>query len=170
MPFSTDGPSGALMTASGEGRPVHVLGADLMIRVSSRDTDGAFTVFEGRIPPLEGPPLHRHPDQDESFYVVEGEFRFEVDGHEIYASAGASVVAPRGSCHTFQNIGSERGRMITTVIPGGLDLFFEEVEAVSPRGASPDPGKLLPVFKKHGQEMLGPPLRVRDASAASGAD
>jgi len=167
MPTAT---SAALMTASGEGRPVHVLGADLTIRVSSRDTGGAFAVFEGRIPPLEGPPLHRHPDQDESFYIVEGEFRFEVDGQEIYASAGASVVAPRGSSHTFQNVGRERGRMITTVVPGGLDLFFEEIEEVSPRGTAPDLARLLPVFKKHGQEMLGPPLRVRDAAGASGAD
>ena len=162
--------SAALMTASGEGRPVHVLGADLTIRVSSRDTNGAFTVFEGRIPPLEGPPLDRHPGQDESFYIVEGDFRFEVDGQEIYASAGATVVAPRGSTHTFQNVGRERGRMITTVVPGGLDLFFEDIETVSPRGTAPDLARLLPVFKKHGQEMLGPPLRVRDASAASGAD
>jgi len=162
--------SAALMTASGEGRRVHVLGSDLTIRVSSRDTNGAFAVFEGRVPPLEGPPLHRHPAQDESFYVVEGEFRFEVDGEEIYASAGASVVAPRGSSHTFQNVGSERGRMITTVVPGGLDLFFEDIEAVSPRGTAPDLAKLLPVFKKHGQEMLGPPLRVREAVGASAAD
>ncbi|MEO8368337.1 MAG: cupin domain-containing protein [Candidatus Solibacter sp.] len=160
----------ALMTANGEGRPVHVLGSELMIRVSSRDTHGAFAVFESCIAPLEGPPLHRHPNQDESFYILEGEFRFEVDGQEFHASAGASVVAPRGSSHTFQNVGQERGRMITTVVPGGLDLFFEDVEAVSPRGVAPDLARLLPVLKKHGQEMLGPPLRVRDAGVASGAD
>jgi len=170
MPESTNLRSVALMTASGEGRPVHVLGSDLTIKVSSRDTNGAFAVFEGRIPPLEGPPLHRHPDQDESFYIVEGEFRFEVDGQEIYASAGASVVAPRGSSHTFQNVGRERGRMVTTVVPGGLDLFFEDLEAVAPRGSAPDPAKLQPVFEKHGQELLGPPLKVREAGGAAGAD
>ena len=60
--------------------------------------------------------------------------------------------------------------MITTVVPGGLDLFFEDIEAVSPRGTAPDLAKLLPVFKKHGQEMLGPPLRVREAVGASAAD
>ncbi len=59
--------------------------------------------------------------------------------------------------------------MVTTVIPGGLDLFFENIEDVSPRGTAPDLATLLPVFKKHGQELLGPPLRVREAGA-SGAD
>src|SRR5690349_11764089 len=110
----------AFVSGRGEGRPVHVLGADIIVKISSRDTKGAFTVFEGRTPPLDGPPLHRHRDQDEWWYIVEGEYRFEVDGEEIYASAGATVFAPRGSRHTFQNIGSERGRTITTVVPGGV--------------------------------------------------
>ena len=78
----------ALVSGRGEGRPVHVLGADLTIKISSRDTNGAFAVFEGCTPPLEGPPLHRHRDHDEWWYIVEGEYRFEVDGEEIYASAG----------------------------------------------------------------------------------
>jgi mannose-6-phosphate isomerase-like protein (cupin superfamily) len=109
MSVSTNGRLEALVSERGEGRPVHVLGGDLTIKISSRDTNGAFTVLEGRTPPLEGPPLHRHRDQDEWWYIVEGDYRFEVDGKEIYASAGATVFAPRGSRHTFQNVGNERG-------------------------------------------------------------
>ena len=155
----------ALVSGRGEGRPVHVLGAELTIKISSRDTNGAFTVFEGHTPPLEGPPLHRHRDHDEWWYIVQGEYRFEVDGKEIHATAGATVFAPRGSSHTFQNVGAEPGWTITTVVPGGVDLFFEDLEKVVPRGAVPDPAKVLPIFEKHGQEMLGPPLRTRPAVA-----
>jgi quercetin dioxygenase-like cupin family protein len=154
-----------LVSGQGEGRPVHVLGADLTIKISSRDTNGAFAVFEGHTQPLEGPPLHRHRDQDEWWYIVEGEYRFEVDGEEIYASAGATVFAPRGSRHAFQNVGNEPGWTITTVVPGGVDLFFEDLEKAVPRGAAPDPAKIRAVFERHGQELLGPPLGVR-ASAA----
>jgi len=160
----------ALVSAPGDGRQVHVLGSDLTIRISSRDTNGAFAVFEGRTPPLEGPPLHIHRDHDEWWYIVEGEYRFEVDGDEIYASAGATVFAPRGSRHTFQNVGSEAGWTIGTVVPGGLDLFFEDLEKAVPRGAVPDPAKLLPILEKHGQELLGPPLRARSVVASSAAD
>ena len=160
-----------IVSARGEGRLVHVLGADLTIRISSRDTNGAFAVFEGRTPPLEGPPLHRHRDQDEWWYIVEGEYRFEVDGEEIYASAGATVFAPRGSCHTFQNVGKERGWTITTVVPGGVDLFFEDLEKVVPRGARPDPAKMQPVFEKYNQELLGPPMGARgSAGVVEGSD
>lgn len=149
------------MVEPGNGRPVHVLGNELVIKISSRDTGGAFAVFEGRTQPLGGPPLHRHRDQDEWWYIIEGEYRFEVDGQEIYAAAGATVFAPRGSCHTFQNVGPAPGRTVTTVVPGGIDLFFEEVETVAPRGTAPDPAKLAPVFQKYGQELLGPPLAGR---------
>src|SRR6516164_2168923 len=128
MSDSTSPQRKALVSARGEGRPVHVLGADLTIKISSRDTNGAFAVFEGFTEPLQGPPLHRHRDEDEWWYIVEGEYRFEVDGEEIYASAGDTVFAPRGSSHTFQNIGAERGRTIGTSVPGGLDVFFEELE------------------------------------------
>src|SRR4051812_33273881 len=87
----------AVVSGSGQARPVHVLGADVTIKISSRDTDGAFCVFEAHTPPLEGPPLHRHPDHDEWWYIVEGQYRFEIDDQEVYASAGATVFAPRGS-------------------------------------------------------------------------
>jgi mannose-6-phosphate isomerase-like protein (cupin superfamily) len=157
----------AIVSGYGAGRPVHVLGADLTIKISSRDTNGAFAVFEGRTAPLEGPPLHRHSQHDEYWYIVEGEYRFEIDGAEVYASAGASVYAPRGSRHTFQNIGTERGWTITTVVPGGIDLFFEELDRAVPRGAIPDPAKIQPIFDKYGQELLGPPLRARSARAGS---
>jgi mannose-6-phosphate isomerase-like protein (cupin superfamily) len=157
----------ALVSEAGEGLPVHVLGADLKIKISSRDTNGAFAVFEGRTLPLEGPPLHRHTDQDEYWFIVKGEYRFEVDGREIYASAGATVFAPRGSSHTFQNWGTEPGWTITTVVPGGVDLFFEELAALFPSGARPDPAKLHSVFQKYNQELLGPPLRVRSEVAAA---
>jgi len=139
-------------------RRIHVLGGEVTIRLSSEETNGAFTVFEGTTPPLQGPPLHRHPDQDEWWHIVEGDFRFVVDERQIEARAGDIVFAPRGSRHTFQNIGNAPGRTITTVIPGGIDLFFQDLESAAPRGTSPDPAKLIPVFERHHLELLGPPL------------
>jgi mannose-6-phosphate isomerase-like protein (cupin superfamily) len=158
--------SRAFKVEPGSGRPIHVLDNEVIIKIPSRHTGGAFTVFEGRTEPLAGPPLHAHRDQDEWWYILEGEFKFEVDGQEIYAAAGATVFAPRGSRHTFQNIGGTPGRTLTTVVPGGVDLFFEELEAGAPRGTAPDPVKLLPILKKYGQELLGPPLASRSVNTA----
>ena len=161
MPVITNARPDAFVMDRGKGWPIHVVGAEMTIKISSRDTDGAFAVFEDLTQPLQGPPLHRHLEQDEWWYIVEGEFKFEVDGREIFASAGATVFAPRGSCHTFQNVGTAPGRMVTTVVPGGLDIFFSEFETVAPRGTVPDPAKLVPVFERHELELLGPPLGAR---------
>jgi quercetin dioxygenase-like cupin family protein len=160
----------AFIVNGGEGRKIHVIGEEVIVKISSRDTGGAFTVIEGSTRPRYGPPLHVHRNQDETFYVVEGEYRFEVDGQEIYATAGATVFAPRGSRHTFQNVGAGTGRIVSTVVPGGLDVFFEDLEAVAPRGTAPDRTKILPVFEKHGMELVGPPLRMREMAMACGAD
>ena len=101
MPVFANAPGNALVVNRGEGRSIDVLGNDVQIQIASRDTGNAFTVFEAQTEPLQGPPLHLHRDQDECWYILEGEYRFEVDGQEIYARAGATVFAPRGSRHTF---------------------------------------------------------------------
>ena len=145
-----------------DGKVIQVVGDEVIVKVSSRDTDGAFAVFEGRTQPNSGPPLHLHRDEDEVWRVLEGEYLFEVDGDEIYAGPGATVFAPRGTRHTFQNIGRTPGRLVTTVVPGGLDLFFEEIESL-------DPAKAVTVFEKCGLELHGPPLAARKV-AASAAD
>jgi mannose-6-phosphate isomerase-like protein (cupin superfamily) len=167
MLVAENGRRDAFIMERGDGRPIHVVGDEVTIKISSRDTGGAFTVFEGRTRPLHGPPLHLHRDQDEWWYILEGEYRFQVDGQEIHAGAGATVFAPRGSRHTFQNIGATPGRMVTTVVPGGLDLFFEELETVVPRGTVPDPAKMVPIFEKHNLELLGPPLASRPMAGSA---
>jgi mannose-6-phosphate isomerase-like protein (cupin superfamily) len=155
----------ALVTGNGAGRSFKVGGGEITIKVSTHDTGGAFATFEGRTEPLDGPPLHMHYVQDECFYILEGEYKFEVDGQEIFVGAGDTVFAPRGSRHTFQVVGKTAGRALTTVIPGGLDLFFEKfAKAVSPE-TMPDPVKLAPLFHKHGLELLGPPLAARPLQA-----
>jgi mannose-6-phosphate isomerase-like protein (cupin superfamily) len=153
-----------------DGKPIHVVGDDVTIKISSRDTGGAFTVFESRTLPLHGPPLHIHHEQDEAWRVLEGEFLFEVDGQEIFAGKGATVFAPKGTRHTFQNIGTTPGRLMTTVVPGGLDLFFEELEHAAPKGRVPDPAAIAPLFVEHGMELLGPPLANRTVATSVGAD
>jgi quercetin dioxygenase-like cupin family protein len=136
------------------------------VKISSRDTNGAFAVMEDRTNPNEGPPLHLHHQQDEWWHILEGQYLFEVDGRQMRAGPGDTVFAPRGSRHTYQNVGSAPGRTVITVVPGGLDLFFEEVRAAFPPGSTPDLDKLVPIFQKHGLELLGPPMAARQSTAA----
>jgi mannose-6-phosphate isomerase-like protein (cupin superfamily) len=143
------------------GRLLRVVGNEMLVKISSGDTNGAFTVLEDYTPPSGGPPLHVHHVQDEWWYILEGEYLFEVDGQEIHAGPGATVFARHGTRHTFMNVGTAMGRMLVTAVPGGLDVFFEEVDGVTPQGGLPDLEVLAALARKHGLEVLGPPLAAR---------
>ena len=145
------------------GQALPVVGEQMFVKISSRDTNGAFAVIEDYTPPQGGPPLHRHLVQDEWWYILEGQFLFEVDGKEIHVGPGMTVFARHGSCHAFQNVGTTMGRSLVTVVPGGLDIFFEEISKIAPSSAAQlDPKALAALFAKHGLELLGPPLAARD--------
>lgn len=139
------------------GQPFAIIGGNhkMSIKLSGKDTGGQFAVIEDVSQPKAGPPLHLHHREDESFYVIEGEFVFEVDGQCVEAAAGDFVFAPRGSAHRYQNRGTSEGRLLVMVQPAGLDDFFEELSRIE---GPPSPEAMVPVFAKHGLELLGPPL------------
>jgi quercetin dioxygenase-like cupin family protein len=153
----------AFLVKAGEdhiGRSLYVVGSDISIKISTEDTGGAFAVFEDHTPAQAGPPLHSHRYQDEWWYILKGRYRFQVDGEIILAGPGDTVFAAKGTRHASQNIGSETGVTLTTVVPGGLDVFFAELSEAVPRGTEPNPAAVAPIFEKHDLELIGPPLAV----------
>jgi len=165
VPDNSKPPSSGFAVPAGEarnGKPLPVVGDEVTIKIASRDTGGAFTVFEDVTPPRAGPPLHLHNVQDEWWYIVEGNYLFEVDGKEIHAGPGATVFAPKGSRHTFMNVGDAPARSLITVVPGGLDLFFEDLSAAAHTADPPDNEVVARIFHQHGLELLGPPLWARE--------
>jgi quercetin dioxygenase-like cupin family protein len=78
----------------------------------------------------------------------------------VCAGPGDTVCGPRGSRHTLLNIGSTPGRTLVTVVPGGLDMFFQELSVAVPVGTPPNPSVVQPIFTRYGLELLGPPLSL----------
>lgn len=62
------------------------------------------------------PPYHSHPETDETYYVIEGELTFSVEGELISAPAGATVFIERGKIHSFA-IETESANMLILVMP-----------------------------------------------------
>ena len=150
----------ALVLAPGESRTgaaLQIYTSQVKVKLSGADTAGAYAIVESVTEPQGGPPLHRHTREDESFYVLEGEFLFEVDGQRIHAGPGSAVFAPRGTVHTFKNVGATPGRMLGVVQPAGLDSFFEDMDAAG-TSKEPDIAMLAQIFQKYGLELVGPPL------------
>jgi quercetin dioxygenase-like cupin family protein len=67
-------------------------------------------------PSFEVPP-HQHDDHLDSFYVLEGEVEFVVDGDVVRAGPGTFVAAPPGTTHGFRNPGSGRVRVLNMHAP-----------------------------------------------------
>jgi hypothetical protein len=72
-----------------------------------------------------GPPLHVHENEDEGYYVLEGEHTFFVGEQAIEASTGTWVFGPRRVPHTYRCESSE-GRHLFFIMPGGFEGFYAE--------------------------------------------
>ena len=135
-------------------------GGPLLIKVRGEQSGGALTVVENVIAPGDGPPLHTHANEDESWYVLEGRLRFKLGGEMRAAPAGSFVFVPRGVPHGFQNVGEEPARILLIFNPSGMERFFDRFAALTPDEVGPEAFKRLGADV--GMDVVGPPLRVSD--------
>jgi mannose-6-phosphate isomerase-like protein (cupin superfamily) len=129
-------------------------------RVSSDDSGGACSIFELGAPPRFGPPRHVHHREDEWYYILSGEFIFEVGSGRHHLATGSSIWLPRDIPHCWANEGKVDGKVILMCQPGGFEKFFEEASQGPPL-TSQDPAalqKLHALHAKYGMELLGPPI------------
>ena len=152
----------AFILEEAEGRtrePLDILGQKTLVKLASSDTGGGAAVFHLTVPPMSGPPLHRHSREDEWFYVLDGEIVFEVDGVRTVMQRGGSAFAPRGTVHAFQNFTSATGKMLVMTTPGtDFNKFFVALSAHNMGLAAPDLPGSVQIMMEHGIEMMGPPL------------
>ena len=115
----------------------------------------------------EGPGLHVHSREHELWYVLEGEFRFLLGDVLVHQPTGGLAFGPRGTPHTFQNIGAGTGRLLVITGPSGLEEFFLEYDrqATGPYDAE----ALQAAARVGGLDFLGPPLMVSAPRTETGA-
>jgi quercetin dioxygenase-like cupin family protein len=101
------------------------VGEVLTFKAMAGTTCGALTALETIAAPGEGPPLHVHRDQDETIYTLDGQFRVQLADALLDAPPGSFVFIPRGTAHTWQNIGDGPGRLLATIVPA--DRRFEQL-------------------------------------------
>ena len=112
----------AVVVRPGEGR--HVGNVEFLAR--SRDTSRFNLAVITIQPDSEGPGLHVHAEEDDAFYVLEGELRFTVDGEDVVARPGTFVLVPPEVPHSFENRGDAAARFVNVHAPAGFDLRLEE--------------------------------------------
>jgi mannose-6-phosphate isomerase-like protein (cupin superfamily) len=143
------------------GAPIRFVGKETFVKLASVAGSGAISILEDVSPAGHGPPLHKH-EFEEFFYILSGEYLFEVDGQQLQARQGDFVHAPPNVPHVFQNITDREARMLVVAQPGGVEDYFAELE----RCAMSDPGNVAAlngVAARYGITVLGPPIAARGA-------
>ena len=139
----------------GEGGTVeNPVGGHVAFKLRGDQSGGKLTAFETVVAPEEGPPLHTHANEDETLYVVEGRVRFKLGDELQTGPAGSFVFVPRGTPHTFQNVGAGPARMLIHFSPSGMERFFDGFAASD----APDSGAFARIGAEAGMSVVGPPL------------
>jgi quercetin dioxygenase-like cupin family protein len=128
----------------------------LDLKISSKDTDGDIAVFEQNgFTPLGGPPLHIHLYQDEFFYIIQGEYLFQVGDDKYQMKPGDTIFLPRNIQHAFAQL-TENGKVLVSYIPAGkMEDFFKTTDSWT---STPSPEEIAKVFEDHDMKVVGPPL------------
>lgn len=152
---------GAVVLGDGEGTTIQgPAGGPLTFKARGAQTGGALTVFENVVAPGDGPPLHTHEREGESWYVLEGSLRFKLGADIRAAPAGSFVFVPPGLPHCFQNVGNAPARILITFSPSGMEAFFDRFAELPPGPV--DPGVFASLGRDVGMQVLGQPLAVSD--------
>jgi quercetin dioxygenase-like cupin family protein len=156
--------------ASGEGlADVWWKSGRITVKIAGAETGNAFSQIETDDPRGSGPPLHLHHNEDETFYVLEGDVTVQVGDERIDLEAGDFLFGPRGVAHAYV-VRSERARMLVTASPAGVEQFFVS-HGLPVTGAEPPTDAVMPpmdelmrLFADYGCEILGPPLSLDNLS------
>ena len=155
------------------GEALWFLGNLVTVKAGGAQTGGRLTAAEFLNAPGFAPPLHRHLEEDEMFYVLSGTARFLCDGEEFVARPGDFVLLPAGLPHAFIVGTQEPMRCLQLTTPSGFEDFATEVGTPATEQRLPDPGPIDPAAlghaaARHHIEILGPPPNA-PAEAAHGA-
>src|SRR5436190_24006390 len=146
-----------------EGEAFWLLGMLETIKISGKDTAGEYGLIELVVPAGVGSPWHVHPEEDEWFYVLDGELTVWVADTRLSLTAGSFAFGPKGVPHTFY-AEAAGAHALVGFQPMQFEGFLREVGEPAPERVvppplevHPDPAQLAPIAERNGMEILGPP-------------
>jgi mannose-6-phosphate isomerase-like protein (cupin superfamily) len=152
-------PKKGILVRAGEDRfakPFKYLDATFTVKVSGKDTDGRCVLFDTLRHEKVGPPLHLHTDCDEWFFVMDGEFTFQVGEETMLLKAGDSLTVLQDTPHAFVKTSEGVARLLVMHQPAGqMEEYFRTViqqtdQTIEGRRA---------LAEKHGMRIVGPALK-----------
>jgi quercetin dioxygenase-like cupin family protein len=146
--------------AAGEPERIWFLGGLVTVHIPA-DAGLGFSLVESLVPQGQQPPLHRHREDDEGFYLLDGKLTLWVGPERIELEPGQFALAPHGVPHTYR-VDSKEARWLVTSSDASFDCFVRDygepaAEDRLPDPSEPDLDRLNALAAEHGIELLGPP-------------
>jgi quercetin dioxygenase-like cupin family protein len=117
-----------LRVASGSGDAVQVGGLGIVFKIKGSQTGGLFSIVEHPLAPRAlGAAMHRHANEDECSFVIEGRVGAKLGDEVVEAGPGDYIYKPRGQWHTFWNATDEPARVLEIITPAGFEDYFAEL-------------------------------------------
>jgi mannose-6-phosphate isomerase-like protein (cupin superfamily) len=128
MSIPAPNPPDAHYLAADEGESLWAfMGDKYTIKVGAKESNGAMGLIEVVVPPLSGPPLHTHKNEDEAFYILDGEFQVVANERELTVESGGFIYLPKGTFHRFRNVGDKHAKLLLLFTPAGFEQYFVDV-------------------------------------------
>lgn len=136
----------------------------LTLKATGAQTDGAYLLVEELARQGKVTPLHAHPAEEETFYMLEGEVVIHLDGDEWSLGVGGLVSVPPGLAHAYL-VTSEVARSLILITPGSgaMEQFFRQAGEPAPERVLLEAGPLDieriagAAERTRAVEILGPP-------------
>ena len=121
--------------------------------IDGGESGGGFSLVEHPLPPRAlGAPLHRHTNEDEYSYVLEGRIGALLGEDVVTGEVGDLIFKPRGQWHSFWNAGDAPARILEIISPAGFEGYFEELVDMG-GSTQADPQVLRSLAARYGLEV-----------------
>jgi len=152
--------SRTVIRRSGEGLPLEIGPTRNWIKLAAGESGGRIGVIEMELDAgFSGPPRHRHDHIDHLWYVLAGQVDVLIDEEPSRLAAGDFAFVPRGTTHTFANLGGEPATVLEIDAPRTLDGYFAELAQAIPPGTAVDPEVVADIQRRHDTTPSGGQLK-----------
>ena len=138
---------------SGEGQSITIGTSQCTFKLTGKDTQGRFGLFEYVLQPeTEGPSPHIHKKMTEIFYVVKGELELVLNQDKIIAPAGTLMSVPENTPHGFSNRSQQEAKFLIMFCPAdSREQYFIGLAELRKNGRQPTREELLDLMQRFDQ-------------------
>lgn len=137
-------------------QPIQVLSDQLRLLLRSADSPFLMSAMVVDVPPGGAVPPHTHAQEEEGYYVLEGELALTIGADTRVLAAGDFGHVPPRTVHGYANRSAAPVRFLAWTVGGPIDRFFEAMSQRVQRMPE-DAAAMAEITSQFGVQMVGAP-------------